>query len=883
MTAITITVLLLIILGCLIYILVLKYFKKYTRERFAFFIVSGMVTLGSSFLIQIYSSQGYVSALIKTSNIIFETKFSLYQTDIKDHVITLILLIMLMRFMLRLHKNWDGPISENQFDKQRFQYNPTVLSEAILQLKDFVSKEKIIVPHVEKEKEKTFNIFMHTEDDKTPWHENVFELLTFSNPQYKIDLLKDYYPDEKCFISKYGQADERIVVFCTIDYPNESTIRNFINFAKRQKKEFSKFIIAIKKHTGIIEIINKYETEIIIRNESEMLFSLIDFTSYKQFIQDQFSNKEITIGSSYTLKDIYVPLKGRNDKEEYPGKIEEYVFKWLRYSNENKHLAILGEYGCGKSVLSLKLTYELLENRTKDDRIPILVELRGKSPRNLSVIEILSTWASNYRIDVASLMKLHKAGKLLIIFEGFDEMDMIGDREMRLSHFQRIWEFAIPNSKIIITGRPNFFLDDKELKVNLGIDKPYDMSHYCEAIYLEKFDEEQIKLALRNIDENTREQVIEILENSGNSNFYDLVSRPAILYLVAVIWKERKLSQMKDNINSAIVISEFIKYSYSRQSTKKIPFPLTEKEREYFMLGIAVSMLWTTGFSNQINKSNLENIILKLYKNFPIEITASENALQPQRKHLKDRMIDNSLAEETILTDVRSCGILVNDLTRKDYFKFAHKSFLEYQVSLYFVESLLQDKGTYNIMMNAITSALEINVSRFKHSQETISFTSEILISKLHLNKSDDSHKLCKKLFGILYPNKFLGKHPYLTAFSEMHLPSSFVSYSLLGALTSSALLTLFHRITIKSSTLMMLFPIFVFFCFAFIFARISSVNNKRTIIWLKCCKQLNISDDILTKVVPKRYVLFLKGEKIKDPIFLLLKALFGNLGKERN
>ncbi|MBK7222591.1 MAG: hypothetical protein IPH94_15125 [Saprospiraceae bacterium] len=61
--------------------------------------------------------------------------------------------------------------------------------------------------------------------------------------------------------------------------------------------------------------------------------------------------------------------------------------------------------------------------------------------------EILSTWAANYRLDTASLLKLHKAGKLLIIFEGFDEMDMIGDREMRLNHFQRLWEFAISKSK----------------------------------------------------------------------------------------------------------------------------------------------------------------------------------------------------------------------------------------------------------------------------------------------------------------------------------------------------------------------------------------------------------------------------------------------------
>lgn len=259
-TSTIISILLIVVLVCLLYILYLKYFKRYTRERFAFMAVTVMVGLFSTFILQIYSAQGYVTAVINTSNFFFKTNISSYSTDIKDYILTLIGLIFLMRFIFKLHKNWDGPISESHFNKFRFHENPTILAEALIQLKDFLSKEKIIIPHIEGSKNKNYNIFTEHEDDKMPWYENVYELLCFSDSQYKIDLIKDYYTAEKTFISKYGQANENIAILCSIDYPKDSAIWNFIHFTKSFKVEFTKYIIAIKNCESEVKIINKHNT-----------------------------------------------------------------------------------------------------------------------------------------------------------------------------------------------------------------------------------------------------------------------------------------------------------------------------------------------------------------------------------------------------------------------------------------------------------------------------------------------------------------------------------------------------------------------------------------------------------------------------------------------
>jgi DNA replication protein DnaC len=861
-----ILILLLVTLACLLYILYLKIFKSYTRERFAFAGLSAILTLFSTFLLQIYSSQGYISACIDVSNFVFDTRLTTYTTDIKDHIITLIALSIITRFILSVHRNWDGPISEIAFQKERFQEQQTLLSEAILQLKDFLSKQKVIYRHADVNSQDHFNVFIPQEEDKMPWHEHVFELLTFPNKQYKIDFVHDYYPDEKCFISKYGQNDDIIAILCALDFPNDSTIRNFLLFAKRQKKSISKFIVAARNIRGDIYKTTKYETELIIRNEEEMLNSLVDFSQYKNFVEEQFEKKEITQGNKLTLKDVYVPMASTIDAEIKIENIEEYIFSWLRDEINNKHLAILGEYGCGKSVLSLKLTYELLQSQTNWNRIPILIELRGKSPRNLNVNELISTWSVSHRIDPASILKLHKAGKLLIIFEGFDEMDMIGDREMRLNHFQRLWEFAIAKSKIIITGRPNFFLDDNELKTNLGIGKADGASHFCEAIHLAKFDIDKIKIALRNADGSSKNQIIEILENFKNPNFYDLVSRPSILYLVSVIWKESKLSQIRDRINSAIVIQEFIRYTYARQTGKNAKFPLTEKEREYFMLGVAVRMFWQSEFSNQIDKISLESVINKLFETFPNDVSMSGTAIQSKGKGLKARMRDNVHANESILTDVRSCGILVNELSRNGYFKFAHKSFLEYLVSFYFVESLSRSKDDYNIMVNSISRGLEIDISNFRLSHETVVFIAEILVSKLPPEK-DEPEIVARKLFSELCLVKSLKKYPYILSFIDLYLVGI-----VLFVLMPVIILFVFFEV----NNLFTFFSIVLIQVMLGYYLSIFRRNRDRLRIWLKCCDQLFISQDIVTRMTHKSYPSFINGKTDGLPRHLIFIISLG-------
>lgn len=855
-------ILILIVLVLLVYIFYLKYIKKYTRERFAFVGLTSILSLVSAYAIQLTSSQGLVSSIVNISNAVFSVSFQPYETDFKDNILVFILILVYINFIKKVFKNWNGPISEASYNKQRFKQGESIFEEATLQLKDWLSKNKIIVKHVEEDSSYREIVFINRDEEKIPWHEQASELLRLSDKQYKIDINTDYYTKEKCFLSKYGVDNKQIAILCILEYPNESTIMNFKEFLDSQDCVFDKLIVAIKTNRTSNNSIERFGKTFHVITESELLENLVDISDYSNFIKQQFETQEISTGSKLALKDFYVKLSGADDENAKIDDVEDYVLSWVKDQSENKHLAILGEYGCGKSVVSLKITYELLHVYSELRRLPILLELRGKSPRNLSLSELISNWAVQFRIDPHAVLKLHKSGRLLIIFEGFDEMDMVGDKELRLNHFQRLWEFAIPKSKIIITGRPNFFLDDKEMKVNLGIGKPIDKSHYCQAIFLDKLDKNKIVDALRKVDKGVRDQIIEVLNSSSEGNFYDLISRPAILYLVSVIWKERKLSEIREGINSATVISEFIQYVYSRQGGKKMISPLTEKEREYFMLGIAAGMLMISNFANQINKLDLEAIVTKLYNVAPEKELVESSAIKASRKSLKERMADNTEALETILTDVRSCGLLVKDLLRADYFKFAHKSYFEYQVSWFYVESLLQTKDWNTLIANSITTALGIRASNFKHSKETIAFSAEIIATRLKMMNNNNPKLVCRKIYQLVFSHTILNRFPKFSTFFELY-GFVFSFFGILGVIGF-----FIFGISVPHSAWAKFFPFLVIvFSILSMFFAISAIRkhkNKRLgVIWFQCCRHLNVSYQVMESVTSSKYLEYLRTTDI--------------------
>lgn len=754
-----------LLLASLAYLGWLYYHKrKYTREKFAFILAANytsIIILALSYVVKndIYST--IVNYFLKNVFSLPEIQFG--EPDFRDNFIAFILLFMYFYFTNRLYKEWNGGKSIHEVGNL---FNAQELSIFLDAYNFYINEDsKILATKTNTERNKSDSPIDVKPVEKVVWHKQAAKLLRLTDSQYKIDDKDDWYSQENCYISKYGKDGQVLAILCSLHEIADDKLSAFILFVKGQKKATDdiRFIWAIQEDISIsIKKIDGVDIELV--TEKKLLDELVDFSDYKRYITKIYENEQISVGYPLTIKDIYVEptcttynIDNKETKEI--ASIEKYIFNWLNDDSQHKQLAILGEYGMGKSVLSQRLAYRLLNKiEVESKRIPIIIELRGRYIKQYQdTNEILNLWAMSFNINPLALQELHSAGRLLLIFEGFDELELTGDKQIRKEHFRKLWEFSIPNSKIIITGRPNYFISDNEMKALLRLgQKQAEGSIYCETINLCRFSFEQIKSAMRQIEKHVREEIINVYtKQAKDSSFVDLVSRPSLLFLTGLIWEKENLSQKIDNINSADVIKAFLNNCYKRQDEKddknKKAIMISE-ERAYFMQGVAIALVKHHGYTNQISAEELEKIIEKLLQTFPDAIT--RNSVNAEQTPLKERL-DKEHLMPTIYTDIRSCGVLVKDLSKENTFRFAHKSFLEVLVAEFIANSfLMKEKSTdiHYIKVMTISKTLEIKLDYLEVSNDNISkFIVELMSANIKIKREETPKDIINNIYRQLH------------------------------------------------------------------------------------------------------------------------------------
>ena len=640
----------------IIYLYKLWIKRKHTRERFVF----TSLRVFSGFMISVIS-------LLLVKNQVLEFLIQLYNhyvdPDLKyqpdGEILYYIFLILacsglLLWLNVFLIRTWDGPVSTRQVNSVELGRRVSIWDDFIY----YLNHRKEIEIYQEENKSPP-EVFSPYERDTRAWHIKAADLLNLFDHQYHISD-KHWYGEHHCYIAEYGQDGERIGIFCVKSPPSQEEVERFLSFTKTRTGKFHKYVIAVKGEGQKKEsVINECQIEY--RFESELLDNLVLLSRYKEYIDDYFNENPLE-NSELKLADMYVPLgghtvkveKGKLNHDESITSIEQHILDWAKSQRENskEHLAVLGNYGQGKTVLMHKLVKEMLDRPDVYQRIPILIELRALSPRNEDELGILGQWANRFNAKSQALLELHKAGRLFIILDGFDEMDLVGDTELLFRHFSQLWALArVPNSKIIIAGRPNLFADDQERRMALGIREMRTNLPYSKALYLDQLTTEQIENILRNVKEETRQEILTALIKAGEqSSFAELIGRPSTLYQLSTVW-DNKMAAQENRLNSAEVIESFLFKNYDRQESKASTF-LTSNERHYFMMGIAVEMMLDNGYSNQIKSSKLNHWIKKLWKHFPPKLPPYRDAMEGSKKDFLPNRLEKN--EDPLGTIIRT-------------------------------------------------------------------------------------------------------------------------------------------------------------------------------------------------------------------------------------
>ncbi|MEM1369873.1 MAG: NACHT domain-containing protein [Cyanobacteria bacterium P01_H01_bin.15] len=151
------------------------------------------------------------------------------------------------------------------------------------------------------------------------------------------------------------------------------------------------------------------------------------------------------------------------DAEE--GWTDGYLNEWLQ-ADTKQHISILGEFGTGKTWLVLHYAGLLLEEYLKQKeegrerpRLPLVIQLRDYA-KALDVESVLANFfytKHEIRLTTKIFEQLNRMGKLLLIFDGFDEMAHRVNKQKTIDNFWELARAVGPGAKAILTCRTEHF------------------------------------------------------------------------------------------------------------------------------------------------------------------------------------------------------------------------------------------------------------------------------------------------------------------------------------------------------------------------------------------------------------------------------------------
>jgi len=474
----------------------------------------------------------------------------------------------------------------------------------------------------------------------------------------------------------------------------------------------STFVACVKsnmRRDDVLKTPGNFSVRII--SESSLVDKSLDFSQYAANLIRRFEQRPIP-GTAYSLSDCFVPPRiyevPPNSHESIQNNVPiesefdlmSMLDTWSKRPNL-EHISIVGEFGQGKSTALLAFCARWARSwavGNRSGRIPLLIELRGKSPKRQAQDRFLAEWGDRYGLRGEALLNLIQSGRAILIFEGFDEVQDAGLRFDRFEQFRALWAFSYPEAKIIFTGRPNFFLDtdERERLLRSSLAARHAGLESSRIFALSFLNIPSISSALGTYSDIVRNQIVD--QCTRDVAFFDIARRPSMLPVIANQWDQIRGSlELQGGITSAAIIGHFIDFLYSRKEADQDrlgEFQLLHRKcRHYFTQRVAWRM-FTEGLHNTIDKDGFVSAIEDAYRQLDAEfrIDAPEIMEDPQiatsiaqlRERFKERPASEVIA--AIATDVRTNGLFVPDPAGgRDNLYFPHKQYQEFVLGEIFV------------------------------------------------------------------------------------------------------------------------------------------------------------------------------------------------------
>jgi len=379
-----------------------------------------------------------------------------------------------------------------------------------------------------------------------------------------------------------------------------------------------------------------------------------DFSTYLAELIQHYEEQEVA------KKNLFIPLSAHTERGEEIPSVVDYIENWLE--GPGQLLTLLGEYGSGKTTTALYLAHQLAHHHLESGgsgRIPIFIELRDFGP-NFNLRGFLTDYLINQQDlhirSYASFERLNREGRLVLVFDAFDEMAIRSDLGLTIRNFDDILSLVERKAKVIVTCRTSFFKDQADIdRLHTGTEL-YELLHRhktYQVVFLQGFSGDQIEEYLSRY---YREDWVELFSAlSEHESLKSLTHRPILLNMIVhTILNPESLN----NLSTARLYDKYIGIWAKRDDWR---CELTPQQRMSISQALAFELL-RQGRSCIHHKELLSTLPSYLGTGFNPDIL------------------------EQYGYEVRTCTFLRNDL--QGFYSFVHKSFAEFLAARYLLDEL---------------------------------------------------------------------------------------------------------------------------------------------------------------------------------------------------
>jgi len=384
---------------------------------------------------------------------------------------------------------------------------------------------------------------------------------------------------------------------------------------------------------------------------------------------DAYIDRVISDFDQLSVSKYYIDLSG-TETEDYEGAtdaryyrpIDQYIDRCF-YQDGQAKLALLGNFGTGKSTFCRKYARDLAQQYKKEKvgRIPVVISLKDYDSKIFIHELILNILQNRYGVSItkSTFYELQRLGKFIFLFDGFDEMDARANPETISANLRELDKISdIKENKFILTCRTHFFRN----KVQVEVLEDFGM------LYIPEWSETELKEFLqKKFGRKWEEYLVRI---SGTHNLPELAQTPLFLEMIA-----ETLPALGDHVKRIELYTVYTD-KWIRNQTKHKGAVLSAEERRAFIKELAIKLY----SENRLSCHYSELLgILKLY-------------LQRIQDKGSRFIAEDAAQLDHLRHDVQTCTFLVRNASG-DY-SFRHTSFLEFFVAQTLAEALRQGDTT---------------------------------------------------------------------------------------------------------------------------------------------------------------------------------------------